>query len=315
MFVINIAAGVLVLVVLIFIARSIRVVPQQMAYVVERLGRYQDTLSAGIHVITPFIDRIAYKHTLKEQVIEIPEQVCITKDNVQVGIDGIVYMQVVDAKQASYGIANYFIGITQMAQTTMRSEIGKIDLDKTFEERMIINTNVVTAVDAAARPWGVKIMRYEIKNIIPPKNIIQSMEKQMIAEREKRAAILLSEGQRDSAINIAQGQRQKVTLEAEGQKSKFTLEADGQAAAIKAVAEATAEGLKKVAATIKETGGYEAMQLRVAEQWVAQFGNLAKNTNTMILPANLGDIASFIATATSAIKLGSSKGTTAEKSS
>jgi regulator of protease activity HflC (stomatin/prohibitin superfamily) len=310
------AVFVLVFVVLIFIARSIRVVPQQTAYVVERLGRYQDTLSAGIHVITPFVDRIAYKHTLKELVIEIPEQICITKDNVQVGIDGIVYLQVVDAKMASYGISDYIVGITQMAQTTMRSEIGKIDLDKTFEERMIINTNVVTAVDAAARPWGVKIMRYEIKNIVPPKNIIQSMEKQMIAEREKRAAILMSEGQRDSAINIAQGQRQKVTLEAEGQKSKFTLEADGQAAAIKAVAEATAEGLKKVAAAMRENGGLEAMQLRVAEQWVTQFGNLAKNTNTMILPSNLGDIASFVATATSAIRTvkGSGPGVEATKS-
>jgi len=264
---------VLAVVCVIYIAMCVKIVPQQQAYVVERLGRYRETLNAGINTIIPFIDSIAYKHSLKEVVIDVPEQVCITKDNVQVGLDGIVYIQVVDAKLASYGISNYLAGITQLAQTTMRSEIGKIMLEKTFEERAAINTAVVTEVDKAAQSWGVKILRYEIKNINPPKNIIAAMEKQMVAEREKRAAVLQSEGQRDSAINLATGQKQKVVLEAEAEKSRLQLEAEGRANAILAVAEATAEGLKKVAASLILQGGSEAMQLRVAEQLVAQFGS------------------------------------------
>ena len=292
----------LVVVCVIFIAMCVKIVPQQQAYIVERLGRYHETLNAGINTIIPFIDSIAYRHSLKEVVIDVPEQVCITKDNVQVGLDGIVYIQVVDAKLASYGMLNYLAGITQLAQTTMRSEIGKIMLEKTFEERGAINTSVVTEVDKAAQSWGVKILRYEIKNINPPTNIIAAMEKQMVAEREKRAAVLLSEGQRDSAINIATGQKQKVVLEAEAEKSKLQLEAEGRANAIKAVAVATAEGLKNVAASLVLEGGNDAMQLRVAEQLVTQFGALAKTTNTLILPANFGDIGSMLAAAMKVIK-------------
>ncbi len=302
---------VLVVVCVIFIAMCVKIVPQQQAYVVERLGRYHETLNAGINIIIPFIDSIAYRHSLKEVVLDVPEQVCITKDNVQVGLDGIVYIQVVDAKLASYGISNYLAGITQLAQTTMRSEIGKIMLEKTFEERGAINTSVVTEVDKAAQSWGVKILRYEIKNINPPTNIIASMEKQMVAEREKRAAVLLSEGQRDSAINIATGQKQKVVLEAEAEKAKLQLEAEGRANAIKAVALATAEGLKNVAASLVLEGGNDAMQLRVAEQLVGQFGALAKTTNTLILPANFGDIGSMLAAAMKVIK--SSDGGSAAK--
>lgn len=292
----------LLVVCVIFIAMCVKIVPQQQAFVVERLGRYHETLNAGINMIIPFVDSIAYRHSLKEMVIDVPEQVCITKDNVQVGLDGIIYIQVVDARLASYGISNYLAGITQLAQTTMRSEIGKIMLEKTFEERGAINTSVVTEVDKAAQSWGVKILRYEIKNINPPTNIIASMEKQMVAEREKRAAVLLSEGQRDSAINIANGQKQKVVLEAEAEKSKLQLEAEGRANAIKAVAVATAEGLKNVAASLVLEGGNDAMQLRVAEQLVTQFGALAKTTNTLILPANFGDIGSMLAAAMTVIK-------------
>ena len=299
---------VLAIVCVIFIALCVKIVPQQQAFVVERLGRYHETLNAGINIIIPFIDSIAYRHSLKEVVIDVPEQVCITKDNVQVGLDGIVYIQVVDAKLASYGISNYLAGITQLAQTTMRSEIGKIMLEKTFEERGAINTAVVTEVDKAAQSWGVKILRYEIKNINPPTNIIAAMEKQMVAEREKRAAVLLSEGQRDSAINIATGQKQKVVLEAEAEKSKLQLEAEGRANAILAVAQAEAEGLKKVATSLVLEGGNEAMQLRVAEQLVTQFGALAKTTNTLILPANFGDIGSMLAAAMQVIKSSDSGG-------
>ena len=300
----------LVIVCVIFIAMCVKIVPQQQAYVVERLGRYHETLNAGINMIIPFIDSIAYRHSLKEVVIDVPEQVCITKDNVQVGLDGIVYIQVVDARLASYGMSNYLAGITQLAQTTMRSEIGKIMLEKTFEERGAINTAVVTEVDKAAQSWGVKILRYEIKNINPPTNIIAAMEKQMVAEREKRAAVLLSEGQRDSAINIATGQKQKVVLEAEAEKSKLQLEAEGRSNAIRAVAVATAEGLKNVAASLVLEGGNEAMQLRVAEQLVTQFGSLAKTTNTLILPANFGDIGSMLAAAMKVIKSSDGGGAT-----
>lgn len=292
----------IVVLVVVAIAFGVRVVPQQSAFVVERLGKADRVLQAGLNFIIPFIDRIAYKHTLKEQAIDIPEQVCITKDNVQVGVDGVIFIQVMDAKMASYGIGNYFFAITQLAQTSMRSEMGKIDLDKTFEERTTINAAVVSAVDEAARQWGVKILRYEIKNIVPPKSVLSAMEKQMQAEREKRATILQSEGEKQSAINVAEGQKQKVVLESEAVRQKQINEAVGQAEAIKAVALATAEGLKAVAGAIQAEGGMEAVQLRVAENLVEQFGKLAKTGNTMILPANFADIGSLVTAAMSVIK-------------
>ena len=278
-----------VLVVFAFIA-SVKTVPQQTAFVVERLGRYHQVLNAGINLIMPFVDSVAYKHSLKETAHDIPEQICITKDNVQVAVDGVLFIQVIDPKLASYGITNYTFAITQLAQTTMRSEIGKIDLDRTFEERMHINNAVVTAVDEAARAWGVKILRYEIKNITPPENVLKAMALQMQAEREKRAMVLQAEGQKQSVINVA-----------EGEKMKQINLADGEAAAIRAVAQATADGLRKVGEAI-QAGGMEAAQLRVAEELVAQFGNLAKSTNTMILPANFGDISSMLATAMAIIQ-------------
>jgi len=288
--------------VVLFIVIGVKVVPQQTAYIVERLGRFQSVLQPGINYIIPFFDRIAYKHTLKEQALDMPEQVCITKDNVQVSVDGVIFIQVIDPKKASYGISSYLFAVTQLAQTTMRSEIGKIDLDKTFEERMAINRAVVTAIDEAAVAWGVKILRYEVKNIIPPQTVLHAMEKQMQAEREKRAKILQSEGEKQSAINIAEGQKQKLVLESEGIRQKQINEAIGQAEAIKAVAIATADGIKSVAQAITATGGIEAVQLRVAENLISQFGHLAKNTNTLILPANFGDMASLVATAMSVVK-------------
>jgi regulator of protease activity HflC (stomatin/prohibitin superfamily) len=288
----------------IIITRGVRVVPQQTVYIVERLGKFHNALSAGINYIIPFVDKIAYKHTLKEQAMDIPEQVCITKDNVQVTVDGVIFIQVIDPKMASYGISDYYFAITQLAQTTMRSEVGKIDLDKTFEERTNINSAIVTAIDEAARTWGVKILRYEVKNIIPPKNVLDAMEKQMKAEREKRAVILESEGQKQSAINIAEGQKQKVVLESEAVMQKQINEANGQSEAIKAIAKATSEGIKAVANSIQAEGGIEAVQLRVAEKLVEQFGHLAKTTNTLILPSNFGDIASMIAAAMSIVKEG-----------
>lgn len=292
--------GAVVIVVLI-IFRGVRIVPQQSAYIIERLGKYHVTLHAGISYIVPFVDKVAYKHSLKEQAIDIPEQVCITKDNVQVGVDGVVFVQVVDARMASYGINNYVFAITQLAQTTMRSEVGKIDLDKTFEERTSINAAIVGSIDEAAKIWGVKVLRYEIKNIVPPKSVLAAMEKQMQAEREKRAIVLESEGERLSAINIAEGQKRKVELESEAVKIKQINEAEGQARAITEIATATAEGLKKVADSIATRGGLEAVQLRVAEKTVEQFGHLAKSTNTMILPANFGEISSIIASAMSVV--------------
>lgn len=297
-----------VLVVVIIIFKGVRIVPQQSAYVIERLGKFHATLHAGISYIIPFVDRVAYQHSLKEQAIDIPEQVCITKDNVQVGVDGVVFVQVMDPKMASYGIHNYFFAITQLAQTTMRSEVGKIDLDKTFEERTSINASIVGSIDEAAKLWGVKVLRYEIKNIVPPKSVLVAMEKQMQAEREKRAIVLESEGTRLSAINVAEGQKKKVELESEAYKIKQINEAEGQARAITEIATATAEGLKKVAEAITANGGMEAVQLRVAEKTVEQFGHLAKATNTLILPSNFGDMSSIIATAMSVVKHTEPKG-------
>jgi regulator of protease activity HflC (stomatin/prohibitin superfamily) len=274
------------------------VVPQQSAYIVQRLGRYSKTLQAGFHILIPGVEKVAYRHSLKEAAIDIAEQICITKDNVQVGIDGVLYLQVLDPARASYGIADYHFAISQLAQTTLRSEIGKIDLDRTFEERATINANVVTELDKATEPWGVKVLRYEIKNINPPHDVLQAMEKQMRAEREKRAVILTSEGERDAKINQAEGEKQRVIKESEAARQQQINEAAGEAEAILAVATATAEGLRRVAQAVSEQGGREAMQLRVAEEYVAQFGNLARTSNTVVIPANVSDIAGMIAMAT-----------------
>lgn len=295
----------LVLLAIVTLAKTATIVPQQQAYVIENLGKYSRTLRAGFHILVPFIERIAYRHTLKEMAIDIPEQVCITKDNVQVGVDGVLYMQILDPERASYGIQDYVFAITQLAQTTLRSEIGKIDLDRTFEERALINGNVVREVDLASEAWGVKILRYEIRNINPPPDVIEAMEKQMRAEREKRAVILESEGVRDANINRAEGEKQKVIKESEAKRQQQINEAEGEAAAIEAVATATAEGLRRVAIAVSGNGGPEAMRLRIAEQYVAQFGQLAKQANTLVVPANLSDVASMIAMATRIVRDGS----------
>jgi regulator of protease activity HflC (stomatin/prohibitin superfamily) len=292
-----IVVAVFAILVVIVVAKTAVVVPQQSAYVVERLGRYHETLNAGFHILWPFFDVIRYRHSLKEEAIDIPAQVCITRDNVQVGVDGILYLKVLNAERASYGISNYVFAITQLAQTTLRSEVGKIDLDRTFEERSTINLSVVSELDKASEPWGVKVLRYEIKNIQPPADILAAMEKQMRAEREKRALILTSEGQRDAAINTAEGDKQQVIKASEASRQQQINEAEGQSAAIRAVAAATAEGLRAVAAAIRTDGGMEAVQLRVAEQYVAQFGNLAQKANTVVVPATVSDVAGMIATA------------------
>jgi regulator of protease activity HflC (stomatin/prohibitin superfamily) len=289
-------------VVIFILAKTALVVPQQSAFVIERLGKFSRTVHAGFHILIPFFERVAYRHTLKEQAVDIDEQVCITKDNVQVGVDGILYLQVLDASRASYGIGNYMFAIAQLAQTTLRSEIGKIVLDRTFEERGSINANLVQELDRASDPWGVKVLRYEIKNINPPQDVLGAMEKQMRAEREKRAVILTSEGERDAKINQAEGEKQRVIKESEAAKQQQINEADGEAQAILAVANATADGLKKVAAALVVDGGSEAMQLRVAQQYIDEFGNLAKAANTLVIPANLSDLASMIALATTIAK-------------
>ena len=285
------------LLVLFIVYRTAVVVPQQSAYVVERLGRYHATMNAGFHLLVPFVDAIRYRHTLKETAHDIAAQVCITRDNVQVGVDGVLYLKVLNPERASYGISDYLFAITQLAQTTLRSEVGKIDLDRTFEERTTINTAVVGELDKASEAWGVKVLRYEIRNIQPPGDILAAMEKQMRAEREKRAVILTSEGQRDAAINTAEGDKQQVIKASEARRQQQINEAEGQAQAILAVATATAEGLRQVAEAIKTDGGMEAVQLRVAEQYVTQFGNLAKHTNSVIVPASVSDISGMIATA------------------
>ena len=292
----------LAVLVLIVIAKTAIVVPQQSAYVIERLGRYSGTLGAGFHVLLPFVDTIRYRHSLKEMAVDIPAQVCITRDNVQVGVDGVLYLKVLNPERASYGIADYMFAISQLAQTTLRSEVGKIDLDKTFEERTNINTAVVSELDKASESWGVKVLRYEIKNITPPQDVLAAMEKQMRAEREKRAVILTSEGTRDAAINTAEGAKQETIKQSEARKQQQINEAEGQAAAIMAVATATAEGIRRVADSITIAGGYEAVQLRVAEQYIGQFGELAKKSNTLVLPANVADVGSMIALAMAAIK-------------
>jgi regulator of protease activity HflC (stomatin/prohibitin superfamily) len=277
--------------------RTAVVVPQQSAYVVERLGRYHATMNAGFHILVPFVDAIRYRHSLKETAHDIAAQVCITRDNVQVGVDGILYLKVLNPERASYGISDYLFAITQLAQTTLRSEVGKIDLDRTFEERSTINVAVVGELDKASEAWGVKVLRYEIKNIQPPADVLAAMEKQMRAEREKRAVILTSEGQRDAAINTAEGEKQQVIKASEATRQQQINEAEGQAQAILAVATATAEGIRRVADAIRTDGGMEAVQLRVAEQYVEQFGNLAKQGNSVIVPATVSDLAGMVATA------------------
>jgi regulator of protease activity HflC (stomatin/prohibitin superfamily) len=303
-----IVALVLAFIVIIVVARTAVVVPQQSAYVVERLGKYSNTLNAGFHILVPFVDAIRYRHSLKEIAIDIPEQICITKDNVQVGIDGVLYMKVLNPERSSYGITDYTFAITQLAQTTLRSEVGKIELDRTFEERTNINLAVVSELDKATEPWGVKVLRYELKNINPPHDVLAAMEKQMRAEREKRATVLTSEGQRDAAINTAEGEKQQVIKASEAKQQQQINEAEGEAAAILSVAAATAEGIRKVAEAIKTPGGQEAVQLRVAEQYVTQFGNLAQKGNTLVVPATLSDLGSMISMAMSAIRHGSGDG-------
>lgn len=280
-----------VILVITLFAKTIVIVPQREAFIVERLGRYHITLSAGFHILLPFVDKLAYKHTLKEQAMEVSSQVCITRDNISVEVDGILYLQVVDPKSASYGINNYQYATSQIAQTTMRSIIGKMDLDKTFEERELINSAIVKAVDGASEPWGVKVTRYEVKNIVPPKSIKDAMEKQMRAEREKRAVIAESEGDKQAQINRAEGEKQALIKHAEG-----------KAFEIRAVADATANGITAVAQSIGAEDGIEAVNLRVAEKYISQFGNLAKTGNTMIIPSNLSDIGGMTASLMSVIQ-------------
>jgi regulator of protease activity HflC (stomatin/prohibitin superfamily) len=287
---------------MILVSRIARVVPQQQAWVIERVGKFDRTAQAGFHVLWPFVDSVRYKHSLKEIAIDVPEQVCITKDNVQVAVDGILYFKVMNPERASYGISDYTYAISQLAQTNLRSEIGKIDLDKTFEERTNINIAVVSEVDKASEAWGVKVLRYEIKNITPPKDVLAAMEKQMRAEREKRALILQSEGQRDAAINNAEGEKQQVIKASEAKKQQNINEAEGQAAAILSVATATAEGIRQIGGAVAVPGGRDAMQLRLAEEYLHQFGSLAKTGTSMIVPANLSDVSSMIAMATSVLK-------------
>ncbi|SRR6266571_8314448 len=290
-----------VLVILVILKYAI-VVPQQEAYVVERLGRFHNILGAGFHVLLPLFDVVRYRHSLKERAVDIPEQICITRDNVQVGVDGVLYLKVMDPQRASYGVSDYLFAISQLAQTTLRSEIGKIDLDRTFLERTQINLLVVNELDKASEPWGVKVLRYEIKNITPPQDVLAAMEKQMRAEREKRAMILTSEGQRDAAINAAEGEKQQVIKASEATKQRQINEAEGEASAILAVANATAEGIRKVAVATQVAGGFEAIQLRVAEDYIARFGELAKVGNTIVVPASVADVASMIALAMNVIR-------------
>ena len=294
-----IALAVLVVVTLV---KGAVIVPQRSAFIIERLGKFDRTLEAGFHILIPFVDRAAYVFSLKEQVVDIPAQICITKDNVSVEVDGIIYLEIQDAHKAAYGIDDYLRAATQLAQTTLRSAIGKIDLDKTFEERDKINTEVIDAIDQAAMSWGVKVLRYEIKDITPPVSVKQAMEAQMTAERQKRADIATSEGLRQSMINQSEGEKQKQINEASGKAAQVTLIAEADAKRIELIATATAEGINKVAATIKEQGGIEALNMRLAEQYINQFGNLAKTTNTIIMPSNVADVAGIIATAMSTVK-------------
>lgn len=298
---------VLAVVVIILFIKTAVVVPQRSEFVVERLGKYNNTLGAGFHILIPFLDKIAYRRSLKEEVMDIPSQTCITKDNVAVSIDGVLYLQVIDAKLSAYGIENYYVAASQLAQTSLRSAIGKIDLDKTFEERENINRQVIEAVDEAAQNWGIKVLRYEIKDIAPPSSVMEAMERQMKAEREKRAEIATSEGDRQARINRAEGMRQEAISVSEGEKQKRINEAEGRSREIELLAQATAQGIAAVAASLSVDGGITAANLRVAEKYLTEFGNLAKAGNTMILPANLADIAGVVATAMSVMPGGKGK--------
>jgi regulator of protease activity HflC (stomatin/prohibitin superfamily) len=282
--------------VIITVAKTARIVPQREQFVIERLGKYSRTLDAGFHILIPFLDKVAYKHSMKEIAVDVSQQTCITRDNIQVDIDGIIYLQVVDARAASYGITDYYFATTQLAQTTLRSEIGKIELDKTFEERDVINARVVETVDKAAEPWGIKVLRYEVKDIMPPASVTDALEKQMRAERERRAVVAKSEGERQAQINVSEGAKQEMINLSEGQKLKQINEAEGKASEIRLIAEATAHGLRTIAAAINEEGGLDAVNLRVAEQYVKEFGQLAKTNNTLIIPSNLGDVGGMVAT-------------------
>ncbi|MBB3193483.1 SPFH domain-containing protein [Roseateles terrae] len=300
----EIVALVLLVVVVVFIIRSVKVVPQQNAWVVERLGRYHATLTPGLNILVPFVDRLAYKHSLKEIPLDVPSQICITKDNTQLTVDGILYFQVTDAMRASYGSSNYIVAITQLAQTTLRSVIGRMELDRTFEERDIINSAVVQALDEAALNWGVKVLRYEIKDLTPPAEILRSMQAQITAEREKRALIAASEGRRQEQINIATGEREAAIARSEGEKQAEINKAQGEAAAITAVAEASADAIRKIAAAIQQPGGEDAVQLKVAEKAVDAFAQLAQKNNTMIVPGNMSEVSGLIGTAMALFKNG-----------
>lgn len=286
-----------VVILFLFFICYVRIVPQNLAFIVERLGKYHETLSSGCHVLVPLVDRVAYKHTLKEQVVDVPPQMCITRDNISVEVDGVLYMTVVDPKKASYGVDDYHFAAVQIAQTTMRSVIGKLELDRTFEERETINADIISAVDKASEPWGVKVNRYEVRNITPPQSIKDAMERYMKAERDKRAAIAVSEGERQAEINRAEGEKLAKINISEGEKQKLINEAAGQAETIRLMAEATAKGLKQVAEAIDQPGGPEAVSMRIAESYVAEFGKLAQTSNTMIIPSNVTDLASIVAVA------------------
>ncbi|MCG6951891.1 MAG: paraslipin [Betaproteobacteria bacterium] len=287
----------IVAVVVVFIIEGVRIVPQQMAFVVERFGRFHAVLEPGLNLIIPFLDRVAYEHSLKEVPLDVPEQICITKDNTQLGVDGVIYFQVTDPRLASYGSSDYIVAITQLAQTTLRSEIGKMELDKTFESREEINRQIVAVLDEAGRSWGIKVLRYEIKSLTPPESILRAMQQQITAEREKRAVIAKSEGQRQEEINIADGEKQAAVLKSEGDKQAAINRAQGDATAIRLIAEANAAAVRAVAEAIVDRGGPEAANLKVAEQYVEAFANLAKQSNTLVIPANASDLAGFVATA------------------
>ena len=300
-------ALVIAVIAVIFIARSFKIVPQQHAFVVERLGRYDRTLTPGLKLVVPFVDRVAYKHSLKEVPLDVPSQVCITRDNTQLQVDGILYFQVTDPMRASYGSSDYIVAITQLAQTTLRSVVGKMELDKTFEERDLINASVVNALDVAAMNWGVKVLRYEIKDLTPPAEILRSMQAQITAEREKRALIAASEGRRQEQINIATGEREAFIARSEGEKQAEINNAMGEAAAITAVADATADAIRKIAAAIQQPGGEQAVQLKVAEKAVDAYGQLARTNNTMIVPGNMSEVSALIGTAMALMKAPATK--------
>ena len=297
-----IVAGVLAAIVILLFIKTAVVVPQRSEFIVERLGKFSKTLSAGFHILFPFLDKVAYKRSLKEEVMDVASQDCITTDNVSVSVDGVLYIQVIDSKLSAYGIDNYRIAASQLAQTSLRSVIGKIELDRTFEERESLNQQVVAAIDEAAQNWGIKVLRYEIKDITPPKTVMEAMEKQMRAEREKRATIATSEGDRQSRINRAEGLKKEAIEVSEGEKQKRINEAEGQAKEIELVAQATAEGIKKVAEALTSAGGETAANLRVAEKYIAEFGKLAQTNNTMIIPASMGDISAMVATVMSVLE-------------